>query len=47
MIMAAAENGWLDLRSGVIESLLAIRRAGADLVITYFAPQAAEWIHEE
>ncbi len=47
MVMAAAENGWIDLRSTVLESLVAIRRAGADLIITYFAAQAAEWIHEE
>ena len=47
MVMAAAENGWIDLRSSVLESLVAIRRAGADMIITYFAAQAAEWIHEE
>ena len=37
MIVAAAERGWIDRRSAVIESLTAIARAGADIVITYFA----------
>jgi porphobilinogen synthase len=41
MIMAAAKNGWIDGDRAILESLLAIRRAGADGVITYFAPRAA------
>ena len=41
MIMAAAQNGWIDENRAIRESLLAIRRAGADGVITYFAPKAA------
>ncbi|HNR77046.1 MAG TPA: porphobilinogen synthase [Parvularculaceae bacterium] len=41
MIMAAAQNGWIDEDRAIIESLTAIRRAGADGVITYFAPKAA------
>jgi len=41
MIMAAAANGWLDADAAIIESLTAMRRAGADGVITYFAPRAA------
>ncbi len=41
MIMAAAQNGWIDGDRAVLESLLSIRRAGADGVITYFAPRAA------
>ncbi|MFN3961180.1 MAG: porphobilinogen synthase [Parvularculaceae bacterium] len=41
MIMAAAQNGWIDENRAVLESLLSIRRAGADGVITYFAPKAA------
>jgi len=43
-IKAAAANGWLDERSVALESLTAIKRAGADMVITYFAKNAAEWI---
>ena len=42
MIMAAARNGWLDLDRAIIESLTCIRRAGADFILTYFAPQAAK-----
>jgi porphobilinogen synthase len=41
MIMAAARNGWIDLDRAILESLTAIRRAGADAVLTYFAKQAA------
>lgn len=47
MIRAAAERGWLDERGAALESLLAIRRAGADLIITYFAEDAARWIEED
>jgi len=43
-IVAAAERGWIDLRSVALESLTAIARAGAGIVITYFARQAAEWL---
>ena len=46
MIRAAAERGWLDERAAALESLLAIRRAGADLIITYFAEDAARWLTE-
>jgi porphobilinogen synthase len=42
MIMAAAQNGWLDGERGMLESLTAFKRAGADGVLTYFAPMAAE-----
>ncbi len=42
MIMAAAENGWLDGDKAMMESLMAFKRAGADGVLTYFAPRAAE-----
>lgn len=42
MIAAAANNGWLDGERAILESLLAFKRAGADGVLTYFAPQAAE-----
>ena len=41
MIMAAAQNGWLDLDRTILESLISIRRAGADFTLTYFARQAA------
>ena len=44
MVMAAAERGWLDERVATLETLTAIRRAGADLVITYHAKKAAEWL---
>lgn len=47
MIKAAAERGWLDERAVALESLTAIRRAGADLIITYFAEDAARWLDEE
>lgn len=43
MIKAASKNGWIDERAVVGEVLTAIRRAGADLLITYFARQVAEW----
>ncbi|GJG88285.1 delta-aminolevulinic acid dehydratase [Gemmatimonadetes bacterium T265] len=46
MLEAAAERGWLDRRKAALESLVAIRRAGADLVITYYARDAARWIRE-
>ena len=44
MIKAACANGWLDERSVVLEALTGIRRAGADVILTYFAPQAAQWL---
>jgi porphobilinogen synthase len=44
MIMAAAQNGWIDERAAALESLLSMRRAGADGVLTYFAKRAAEWL---
>ena len=47
MIKAAAERGWLDERAVAIETLTAIKRAGADLIITYFAEDAARWLDEE
>ena len=46
MLTAAAQNGWLDQRSTVMESLLCIKRAGADAVLTYFAKQAAAWLNQ-
>lgn len=46
MLRAAARNGWLDERAVVMESLLAIKRAGADAILTYFAGQAAAWLRQ-
>jgi len=43
-LKAAAERGWIDERAAVLESLLAMRRAGADLVVTYHALDAARWL---
>jgi porphobilinogen synthase len=47
MLKAAAERGWIDERRAALESLVGIRRAGADLIITYYAKDAARWLHEE
>jgi porphobilinogen synthase len=47
MLKAAAERGWIDERRAALESLIAIRRAGADLMITYYAKEAARWLQEE
>ncbi|MFF0494868.1 porphobilinogen synthase [Nocardia aobensis] len=44
MITAAAERGWIDRRGAILESLLGIRRAGADIVLTYWATEAAHWL---
>jgi porphobilinogen synthase len=44
MVKAAAERGWLDERSAVLEVLTSIRRAGADLILTYHAKDAADWL---
>jgi porphobilinogen synthase len=46
MITAAAQNGWLDRRKCAMEALTGIRRAGADLILTYFAEDAAHWLSE-
>ena len=44
MLMAAAQNGWLNEEAVVLESLLSIKRAGADGILTYFAKRAARWL---
>ena len=44
MLKAAAQNGWIDERAAVLETLTSIRRAGADVVITYYAKEAAAWL---
>ena len=46
MLKAAAQNGWLDERAVVLESLLGFKRAGADSILTYFAMDAARWLKE-
>ncbi len=46
MLMAASQNGWLEERAVVMESLLAFKRAGADGILTYFAKRAAQWLKE-
>ncbi len=45
MLMAAAERGWIDERAATLETLGSIRRAGADLILTYHARKAAEWLN--
>jgi porphobilinogen synthase len=47
MIAAAVANGWLDERKAVLESLLCIRRAGADGILSYYAGRAAQWLGED
>ena len=47
MLKSAAAVGWLDEKAAVLESLLGIRRAGADMILTYFAMDAARWLREE
>jgi porphobilinogen synthase len=46
MLMAAAQNGWLDERAVVMEALLSFKRAGADGILTYFAKRVAGWLKE-
>jgi len=46
MLKSAAASGWLDERGIVMESLIGIKRAGADMILTYFAKQAATWLHD-
>lgn len=46
MLKAAAQNGWLNEKAAVLETLTAIRRAGADFILTYFAKQVAQWLQK-
>jgi len=46
MIKAAGQNGWLDEKRITLETLTAIKRAGANIIITYFAKDAAKWLKE-
>jgi len=47
MLKAAAQNGWIDEKSCVLEALLSMKRAGADGILTYYAKSAAKWLQEE
>lgn len=47
MLKAAVQNGWLDERKTAIETLLCFKRAGADGILTYYAKQVAQWLHED
>jgi porphobilinogen synthase len=44
LIKAASQRGWIDERAAVLETLTGIRRAGADLIISYFAPEVTQWL---
>jgi porphobilinogen synthase len=44
MLKAASQNGWLDERAAVLEALTGIKRAGADIIVTYYAPDVARWL---
>jgi porphobilinogen synthase len=45
MLKAAAQNGWLNEQAVVLESLLSMKRAGADAILTYYAKAVAHWLH--
>ncbi len=47
LLKAAAERGWIDERAAALETLVGIKRAGADLILSYFAPQIAGWLGTE
>jgi porphobilinogen synthase len=47
MIKAAADKGWVDERAVALEALTSIKRAGADVILTYWAKDAAGWLREE
>lgn len=46
MVKAAAQNGWIDEKGIVMEKLVSMKRAGADLIVTYHAKDAARWLSE-
>ena len=46
MVEAAASNGWIDRDRVIMETLTGIRRAGADIVLTYWAVEAAGWLNQ-
>ncbi|HJJ40373.1 MAG TPA: porphobilinogen synthase, partial [Methanocorpusculum sp.] len=47
MIKAAAQNGWIDEKRVVLETMTSIKRAGADLIITYYTRDILRWLNEE
>jgi porphobilinogen synthase len=47
MVEAAARNGWLDRQRTILETLTALRRAGADVLLTYWAAEAAAWLSDD
>jgi len=47
MLKAASQNGWLEEKAVVLESLTAFKRAGADAILTYYAIDAARWLRGE
>ena len=47
MIGGALEQGWLEEKSAILESLVSFKRAGANGILTYFAPKAARWLQEK
>ena len=47
MLKAAVEKGWLDEKYVVLETLTCFKRAGADIILTYYAKQAAQWMKED
>jgi len=47
MVKAAAEKGWIDEKSVALEILTSIKRAGADIIITYWADNAVQWLNEK
>lgn len=47
MLKAAAERGWLNEKDAVLEALTCLKRAGSDLILTYYATEAAKWLAAE
>ena len=47
MVKAAAQNGWINEKKVVIETLTSMKRAGADMIMTYHAKDAARWLEEK
>ena len=47
LVKAAADRGWVDERATVLEMLTAMRRAGADMIFTYWAVQVAHWLQDQ
>jgi len=45
MLKAASQNGWLNEQAVVLESLLSMKRAGADAILTYYAKAVGHWLH--